>query len=177
MATYTANFGAMNTTPSFNYQDWGSSMLNGNRTSSESFNNQEVAQNNQLQRDLYFLEHANEFNAVEAQKTRDFEERMASTAYQRAVEDLRKAGLNPILAYQNGGSSTPQVGNASSSGSRSSSNYQGSKPAKFSDVMGFVTGIASLLMGAGSLAKGIAGMALLKGTKTGKIGFDSRRAK
>lgn len=40
----------------------------------------------------------NEFNAREAQKNRDWQERMSRNAHQYEVEDLIKAGLNPVLS-------------------------------------------------------------------------------
>ena len=50
---------------------------------------------------------ANAASAEQAAKQMDFQERMRETQYQTAVKDMSKAGLNPMLAYSQGGAGTP----------------------------------------------------------------------
>jgi len=50
---------------------------------------------------------ANRQNAREAAKNRAFQKEQSDTAHRREVEDLRLAGLNPVLSSHGSGASTP----------------------------------------------------------------------
>lgn len=56
------------------------------------------------------------FNRAEAQKQRDFEERMSNTAIQRQFADAKKAGISPLMLMGNSaGAGTPSGASASAS--------------------------------------------------------------
>lgn len=74
-----------------------------------------LGQNSANNANQQLMQQSNAFNEAQSQKTMDFQERMRKTQYQTAVEDLKAAGLNPMLAYTQGGSGTPSGSTASAS--------------------------------------------------------------
>lgn len=92
---------------------------------------------------------AMDFSAAEAAKQRNWQEMMSNTAYQRAVQDMRAAGINPILAYTQGGASTPS--GAAGTG------YAASGSRAEVDTNSLTSLLGSMMTSAASVARGFLG--------------------
>lgn len=125
--------------PGGTYRGPGSSWFNSGSIAREDFMRSEYAADLAHMRSLESIAYQNEFNASEAQKDRDFQKEMSDTSYQRAVADLKAAGLNPILAYSNGGASSPGGATAHSGSASYGSNY--SAPANNDPLTALVGGL------------------------------------
>lgn len=79
-----------------------------------------------------------DFNKQEAKDLRDWQEYMSNTAHQREMEDLKKAGLNPILTGKYGGASTP-------AGAMATASQQQMFGAQTSETFDKFVGIAALV--------------------------------
>lgn len=146
------------------YRGIGADWFNAGNIAREDWQRSEQSAQYQFFRDMQKLDVQNSFNAAEAEKNRTFNAEEAEkayarqrearqTAYQDTISDLKAAGLNPILAFDNGstpmGSSPSASGSPASSGSGSSSpgrNYVG-KVAKTSELLGFAASLAQISAG------------------------------
>lgn len=72
----------------------------------------------QAQKQMDFQTQANQiamdFNAAEAAKNRDWQQMMSNTAHQREIQDLKAAGLNPVLSATGGNGAAVTSGSAAS---------------------------------------------------------------
>ncbi len=72
-----------------------------------------------------------DFQAKWAKNQMDFQEKMSNSAYERAMADMRRSGLNPILAYKQGGASTPSGASVSGAGIPAVDELAGIMPSAF----------------------------------------------
>lgn len=107
-----------------------------------------------------------DFNSAQALISRDWQERMSNTQYQRSAADASAAGLNRILAMRQGGAGTP--GGATASGGQASGSASGS---------GGGPGSAASAFGQSELASGYRAERILKDQQAYNVSADTEQKK
>lgn len=90
----------LNTVADLGMSYWQTDQASDRQTDAQQFNRDESAV-------------ARSFNSAEAALSRDWQEHMSNTQYQRGTKDMIKAGINPMLAFHQGGAGTPTGATAS----------------------------------------------------------------
>ncbi|QCS36209.1 minor capsid protein [Capybara microvirus Cap1_SP_162] len=138
---------------------WGSSYTNGTKASQIS--SMQAAQATASAQQAW--EKAAEYNRQEAEAQRAWQEKMANTQYQRAVADLKAAGINPILAASHG-ISAASIGSGATASIAPASTFMGSSFADTNSASGSESnesswnksesGLATALKSYGALIQG-----------------------
>lgn len=142
-----------------------SSFINNIKT----FSDNAMTGNLDWSRNYQMFTEGNAFNALEAQKQRDWEQYLSNTSFSRAKSDLLNAGLNPYMLYGQGGASSP-VGSTAHSANAVGSNSSGSQ---FSSLLTSLLGNAISLANANLRSETYKEMSELK-NKTARDMLDLR---
>lgn len=87
-----------------------------------------------------------DFQAEQAKLQREWYTEMSNSAYQRSVADMRAAGINPILAYAQGGAAVSGTG----IGAGSAASYTATGGDTLSSVLSATADVINSLVGASS---------------------------
>lgn len=155
MATFTSNFGALNTGPiGDTYRSLGSDWFNGANIAREDWIRNEQAAENQAARDLFIQERMSD-------KNYDLSREYLRNQSKDMVEGLKAAGLNPILAVNNSGMSNLSTNTGARSGAFNQSKTNGTN--SLGSLLNVVSGIISAV---GVLTGNLSSIAAAKAPKT-----------